>query len=1657
MAKVYAAHDLTGGGAGALDAIDGSDLLNDDIALVLHDSYGLMTYLLDVDSSQAESSPEIIKPDYNAGPKRWILQDILGSSSLIPSSVTNFTATLTGQFIELTWDKGTCSAYRLDLNSTTILDNYTGTRYVYRGNLMAGNYQFTIYGLNYLGNPSASGVSQTITISVPSTPNPSSTLYEEMITLSWADCKTSLPISHYLINTVNCGPSLEFRERVTWTGTKAYSMYAVDVAGNTSEEGTLDEIVASINTPTNIVTTGKTYAIALAITVPSIPTDGAIEVWGSAINNRTGALLLGESFDKTFTHIGLAFTATYYYWVRCRDAYYSVGSWYPSSATAGVSGSTSTSPTDYLTILQGSLTESQLYTDLNDRIDLIDTSAFIVDDGVVGDEILLGLEGIYGGLSAVQALHATGISAAAAAAAAAQSTANTAVSNASTAEQAAAAAQITANLKINTFFATTAPTALQAGDLWFNTSAGNAPYRASAPGSGNWVSIKDSDIVTALANAAAAQTTANGKNVTFYTNSAPIAHAAGDLWFDTDDGNKVYRSTAAGSGSWVAVRDAAISTTVATLQALSAEVAGLTTSEWSATGDYILGKYVVYDGEVYRCLIAYTYDIDGTKTPGTDTDYWEAADSLATLVNQIETEMDELAGEVSTKVSNATYDLLEGRVDLAESAITQNAGAITLKAEQSSLDDVDGRLLLAEASIVTHGDEIALKVSKEDFDILGGKVATAESTLITHANEIEARVTTATFGGLETRVSTAESTITQHSDAIVLKVAKTDFDNFANLFVPLFSNSAEYALGEYTRYGNTIYVCIKVIDFSPAPTPTITAGWETYWEATNFSEGFAQTVNQVAINTDNISITSGAIVGAIALVPDVVVAGTVVEDIGDVENVDLRLTQAGIDINGAKATILLHTQDISLLTGRVSQAEIDINAAEAAITLKASQSSLDATDASLTTLTGRVSTAEVDIAAGEAGTWSSISSKATTATVDAIDSRLSIAESDITAGEAGTWSSISSKATTATVSAIDVRLTEAESDISAGEAGTWASISNKATTATVSALDSRVSGAESNISAGIAGSWSSISSKAATSVVSALDTRVGAAEIAITNGQAGTWSSISEKLQVVTYTNDQKDANAYLRVTALENRMLVYDTTDTTTWDSGTTYNPGHIIKWDSHYYKCIKTSTNHIPPNVTYWTEITAGMVTEWTLKMNANGRVAGVGLMMDSDSSEFIILADKFQVVTPSDTGDPVQVFTVGNIAGNPAVGIDGDLIIDGSILARSIATGQLVVGDNVTMGASAYIAWDHVTSQPTIPTNTNQLTDGAGLGTTATWTSVSGRPNTTYIDGSGIYTGTLAASQVNAVAINASSISTGTLAAARMDATYIYSGTLTASQVNSVAINASSITTGTLDTARLAFTPATNTNQLTDGAGLGTTALWSGVTGTGKPSDNADVTLTAINGGLSVTGGGLTLSGGGSIKGGQTDYNTGTGFFLGYSGSTYKFSIGNTSTNSLTWNGSTLAIRGSITADDISAGTLSVSRLNLASWIGKESTPSLIAAQSTNFRLTISPTNSLIVITGMVLGTYQTKIRCTIYAIDNASSPLADGVYLYIYNITTGVNVVHAYYTSITKGSTAEYNYVGTSGNSYRVTYAMASGSWADVTATVFVESISTNVAV
>ena len=75
---------------------------------------------------------------------------------------------------------------------------------------------------------------------------------------------------------------------------------------------------------------------------------------------------------------------------------------------------------------------------------------------------------------------------------------------------------------------------------------------------------------TASSNASAALTTANGKNSIFRSASPPSALKEGDIWINWNDENKLYVSTAAGTGSWVLSRDAAISSAVTKADAAQA-------------------------------------------------------------------------------------------------------------------------------------------------------------------------------------------------------------------------------------------------------------------------------------------------------------------------------------------------------------------------------------------------------------------------------------------------------------------------------------------------------------------------------------------------------------------------------------------------------------------------------------------------------------------------------------------------------------------------------------------------------------------------------------------------------------------------------------------------------------------------------------------------------------------------------------------------------------------------------------------------------------------------------------------------------------------------------------------------------------------------------
>ena len=86
---------LVGGVNTAVDGIDGDDLLDGDICHAFVSNV-LYAYLLDDDSGAAESSPDIISPDANAGDKRWILQNAYGLAAKAASGANADITSMTG-------------------------------------------------------------------------------------------------------------------------------------------------------------------------------------------------------------------------------------------------------------------------------------------------------------------------------------------------------------------------------------------------------------------------------------------------------------------------------------------------------------------------------------------------------------------------------------------------------------------------------------------------------------------------------------------------------------------------------------------------------------------------------------------------------------------------------------------------------------------------------------------------------------------------------------------------------------------------------------------------------------------------------------------------------------------------------------------------------------------------------------------------------------------------------------------------------------------------------------------------------------------------------------------------------------------------------------------------------------------------------------------------------------------------------------------------------------------------------------------------------------------------------------------------------------------------------------------------------------------------
>jgi hypothetical protein len=161
-----------------------------------------------------------------------------------------------------------------------------------------------------------------------------------------------------------------------------------------------------------------------------------------------------------------------------------------------------------------------------------------------------------------------------------------AFANAAAALQAATDAEAAADGKIDVFYQANTPSGAGVGDLWIDTDD-RQMYRYSGS---QWVSVRDSGLVTAINDASTAINLADSKIRAFYQTSAPSGADTGDLWFDTDDNFRPYRWTGSawqdvtpiagvtgGQVTGVSIADGTITAQKLSVSQLSAIVANLGT------------------------------------------------------------------------------------------------------------------------------------------------------------------------------------------------------------------------------------------------------------------------------------------------------------------------------------------------------------------------------------------------------------------------------------------------------------------------------------------------------------------------------------------------------------------------------------------------------------------------------------------------------------------------------------------------------------------------------------------------------------------------------------------------------------------------------------------------------------------------------------------------------------------------------------------------------------------------------------------------------------------------------------------------------------------------------------------------------------------------
>lgn len=562
-------------------------------------------------------------------------------------------------------------------------------------------------------------------------------------------------------------------------------------------------------------------------------------------------------------------------------------------------------------------------------------------------------------------------------------------------------------------------------------------------------------------------------------------------------------------------------------------------------------------------------------------------------------------------------DNLQGQLNLVEIDLEAANAAIALRATQAYVDE-------AIVNAVIDPSQIA------ELDDLYARVSTVEVDLDAAETAIGLKASLTTVNGIDARLSTAEIDIDALESEIVTKVSNTEFDDLGARVTTAEETLSTINGAEITRTVEDVRYLYKEQDLAAEAVLRNLFTEERNFNLTQGAIAFAE--EKLRAYTDGKTLAEAEArlaLGAALETSDAQLAASITAE------QTARVTADSIEATARQALAAQVQSDLATVNGSI------IN--EAALRLEADQAEAESREALQIYLENNVSTLEAAISNEATVRANADSAEATARTT--LAARLD--------GDIATTQAYIINEQNARVSA-DSALTTSINSLTATVNGNTAAIQNEAT-------------ARANADSALT---TQINTVSATASKQRTYRQTNQPTTEVFTGDI--WFDTDDNNKAYRFNGTTWDATDDTRIAAAQAAIQ----TEATARANGDSANASLIntvqARLDSGDYAAVKIQSSANASAIT-------GLNAKWGVQVDANGGVAGIQLNSSgSGTSSFIVSADAFKVYKPGYTAMPI--FQVGSVNGVNAVGINGNLVVDGTIVTKGL------ISNAVTITASA-----------------------------------------------------------------------------------------------------------------------------------------------------------------------------------------------------------------------------------------------------------------------------------------------------------------------------------------------------------------------------------